>query len=196
MPFGVRHDEIVVVDRITGTTAHLLPNELKGDLIARHRSGDGVDITDARGDHHYPSAAVLGLHFQTAPNYQDARVELWQDNYGIGKAGDDGAARLYLVDPWEPYRAAPIQTSWLTSRASFRTVAAQLVDGSLQLIDLTDTNAPDIAPHARARVAVWHQQGGHVTIDTERRGFGLQPVAGPVAVDFIGLEDMNADARY
>lgn len=194
MPFGVRHDDIVVIDRETGSTAHLFPHEDMQHLFDLNRRGDGVEITDAVGTHHYPSAAVLGLHFQTAPNYTEARVELWQDNYGIGAAGEAGAARLYVVDPWEPYQALPIHTNWLT-RATFRTIAAQLVEGALQLTAITDTNAPTIAPRDRARVAVWHQQSGLVTIDTERRGFSLQPVAGPVATNFIGLEDMNADAR-
>jgi hypothetical protein len=195
--FGVRHEEIVVVDRATGTTAHLFPHKDMTDLVDWHRDGAGIDITDTNGTHYYPAAAVLGLHFQTAPNYTDAHVELWQDNYGIGKAGEDGAAQLYLVDPDHPDKAWPIHPSWLTSRANFRTVAEQLVDGSLQLVDLTYFNVPTSSLTAAQCAATWRHQGGLVEIAKEQRGGmpGRQPVAGRVAAEFIGLEDMNADAR-
>lgn len=197
MPFGVKRNDIVIIDRTTGTRAHLVSRDLRGDLITHLAAGHGVDITDAAGDHHYPSAAVLGLHFETAPWYADATVQLWQDRYGIGQPATPGAARLYLVDPEQPDTAWPIHQRWIRPNRTFRAVAGQIIEGVYPLAEIADNGVLVSNLEQGAHVATWHHGNGHVEIITEHRMHapGLVPVAGAVAVTFIGLEDMNAEAR-
>lgn len=196
MPFGSTQDEIVVINRVIGDTAHAFPYRERQDLIGRLARKEGITINDTRGAHHYPAAAVLGLHFQCTPNHEHATVQLWQDQYGIGRPDQPGAARLYLVDPDTPYYALPLKPSYITP-GRFRRLAAAIIQNPADLDEVVDGAARDVEELDQgAHVATWHHKGGRVEIITEQRAGvpGTPPVAGEIAQYFIGSQDMSIGA--
>lgn len=177
--FGLDFDQVVTIDRITGTVTHLYNHDNKEQLAFAFEAGAPLEIRDAQGDHRYPPAAVLGLHFGTVPNTSQCRVQLWENPNG-----------LYLVDPFDDDQADqrlwPIRPSWLNALTTFRTLAARLCEQSLLLPEVAGNGLMLSATPRAVHVATWCQQGARVEVE---------PEAGPRAQKFIGADDFTAQPR-
>lgn len=189
MPFGIAIDRIVIVDRITGPRVHMFSQPRQEPLAVAYREGEQLRIVDDAGEHIYPATAVLGLHFETAPNYTNASVALWQDHGN----GHDGVPYLYLVDPHKPDVAYAIAPHWLAmSGATFRTLASAVITGAVDMKTITSHVTSDDDLVDPVHVATWHHAADRVSVVTDpHRG----AIAGPLAAAFIGPDDMNTETR-
>lgn len=196
MPFGTKHDEIVVIETPSGRHAHRVdhnPDGVAAAAAVNNLAVASITITDDQGEHTYPRGHIYAVRLQRALNYTATRVDLWQDQYGIGRPGEPGAARLYLVDPEQPDTAWPIKLPLLKAGfPNFRTTAARLVEDQSRLQDVTDKPVPVETLAAAGRIATWHHGTGTVTLAMENRAGVPMPVAvaGPVASDFLD-DDRN-----
>lgn len=179
--FGLAFDEVVVIDRTIGSVTHLFPHEQKEALTLALDTGAPLVIVDAQGDHLYPAAAVLGVHFTASANYSQCSVHLWETPDGW----------LYLVDPHDSDqndpKLWPIRSSWLSSRTPFRTIASRLCENTMRIWEVAG-NAQTLTDNPEAaHVATWDHQKARVDVGDEN--------AGQRAQEFIGADDLNAAAQ-
>jgi hypothetical protein len=194
MPFMIEQREIVVIDRAgVPDVSHAFDHDGKNSLVTQWIAGDALEFDDAKGSHAYAGRSVIGLHFRTVPDYTNARVHLWQDGFGIPSA--DGQGRLYLIDLGNPEVAYPIRTEWCAAGMTFAQLAARLVEGTARLEHVAHNPVDIDTLENAALVATWYHQPHKLTVHTETRGGVRVPVAGQVAVKFLGSEAMDAADR-
>lgn len=183
--FGIRHRRIVVVYTL-GETTH----EDTG-TVYRITDDKALDIERQYGDfgreprplwlhrddatHIYPVGSIARLELGHETDDSQARVELWQAT----RTGD-----LFLRDP-DTHEAWVCQTTNEDHRktAQFGPDAHSLLEGETNLAAVSGADRSVILDGLE-HVATY--RGRHGSITLELRGEGGEPLAGPLAHDYIG----------